>query len=334
MQGRRLPPPSRNPHPPPLPTPLPPPTPSYSYNLVLYKHGELLYNGVIDTVREHLLSIAATLSATPNGLLLPKLRTAWADSKHDISLVADVFMYLDRTYVNATHKTPVYDAGISSFRELVLCCPTVLPRVQAGLLEVVAKSREGESTGGSGGDGDDGAATLRAVIVMLVELGVGTLNVYADCFEAPFLRATEDYYAKDAASARSTLSTGDYLAFVEKRLAGEDARLRATTHTGTVPKALSAAYTELVTKPSPALVEAEGSGLVYLLEHDRIGDLARMHALFASPYVKGAVAWKPSGGEGGGAGAVRPPRHHAARGGAAARGGGGKVAPHRGRRQP
>jgi len=49
----------------------------YSYNLVLYKHGQMLYDGVTLTVRDFLQSIAEAVARSSDNMLLEVLQEKW-----------------------------------------------------------------------------------------------------------------------------------------------------------------------------------------------------------------------------------------------------------------
>lgn len=55
-----------------------------AYNLVLHKHGTLLYDGVTDKLNSHLTETAEHLSNIPNTSLLIEFSTIWAE--HQVSL--------------------------------------------------------------------------------------------------------------------------------------------------------------------------------------------------------------------------------------------------------
>ena len=50
-----------------------------AYNLVLHKHGTLLYEGVTEKINSHLNKTAERLSNTPSNSLLEELSTTWAE---------------------------------------------------------------------------------------------------------------------------------------------------------------------------------------------------------------------------------------------------------------
>ena len=114
---------------------LTPPPCRNAYNLVLHKHGDLLYNGVRSTVHAHLSEVAEQTSATSDEQLLAEVSNCWGDHRGACRLllrppslslahppvvtmvmVRDILMYMDRTFVKQNHKTPVYSAGLTIFR--------------------------------------------------------------------------------------------------------------------------------------------------------------------------------------------------------------------------
>ena len=55
-----------------------------AYNLVLHKHGTLLYEGVSDKLSSHLLATVDRLADTPDSSLLEEMATTW--SEHQVCL--------------------------------------------------------------------------------------------------------------------------------------------------------------------------------------------------------------------------------------------------------
>jgi len=54
-----------------------------AYNLVLHKHGTLLYEGVSDKLSSHLLETVGHLIEVPDSSLLEEVATTW--SEHQVS---------------------------------------------------------------------------------------------------------------------------------------------------------------------------------------------------------------------------------------------------------
>ena len=67
-----------------------------AYNLVLHKHGELLYNGVRKSVQTHLAAVAARVALCPDEQLLQELSARWGDHQVTMVMIRDILMYMDR----------------------------------------------------------------------------------------------------------------------------------------------------------------------------------------------------------------------------------------------
>jgi len=127
-----------------------------AYNLVLHKHGNLLYEGITERLTVHLrrcggrlvrlqrdihsgsggvlksggdaskktnLAIGSGGGSGSDSLLqyrlLEELSKAWTEHRITMVMVRDIFMYMDRTYVPQQRKRPVYDLGLWLFRRVV-----------------------------------------------------------------------------------------------------------------------------------------------------------------------------------------------------------------------
>ena len=119
-----------------------------AYNLVLHKHGGLLYDGVQDRLTVHLRESGGMLvriareqdieggigiggranimgarggsaASDQQYKLLQELCTIWKEHRITMVMVRDIFMYMDRTYVPQHRKRPVYDLGLWLFRRVV-----------------------------------------------------------------------------------------------------------------------------------------------------------------------------------------------------------------------
>ena len=127
-----------------------------AYNLVLHKHGNLLYEGITERLTVHLRgcglklvrlqrdqsTTSGAVSSTAGGKnntggtnitnsngsssndllqyrLLEELSKSWTEHRITMVMVRDIFMYMDRTYVPQQRKRPVYDLGLWLFRRVV-----------------------------------------------------------------------------------------------------------------------------------------------------------------------------------------------------------------------
>lgn len=155
------------------------------YNMVLHKHGEMLYNEVASTVRQHLQKTVEEVSATPTEQLMQTIAKAWGEHKVSLCMVADILMYLDRTYVIQHKKVTVYNMSLQIFRDVVTYHPSVRDRLRAILLDSISVERNGCLI-----DRD----LMKTVLAMLVDLGVDGVSVYEEDFERHFLEATRNFY--------------------------------------------------------------------------------------------------------------------------------------------
>lgn len=243
-----------------------------AYNLVLHKHGELLYNGVKSSVETHLIETAEAIARTSDEQLLSQLALRWCDHQVIMVMVRDILMYMDRTYVSQSKKTPVYELGLQIFRDMVVRHEQVRDRLRKLLLAAVANERNGQLIDRS---------LMKSTLNMLVELGIDGPLVYEEDFEACFLEETRQFYMVESHEVLASNPCPDYLRKAEQRLLEESARASHYLSSTTEPKLRHIAEIELIDKHAKTLVEMEGSGCVPMLKDEKIEDLSRMYNLFS-----------------------------------------------------
>ena len=64
-----------------------------AYNLVLHKHGTLLYEGVTEKINSHLTEIAEHLSNVPSNSLLEELSTTWTEHEVSRNIMMETFVW-------------------------------------------------------------------------------------------------------------------------------------------------------------------------------------------------------------------------------------------------
>jgi len=239
-----------------------------AYNMVLHKHGDKLYDGLTATVREHLQRMAEQVEAANDQEFLETLNRKWSDHKLSMIMIRDILMYMDRTYVAQNKKVPVYELGLSLFRDDVVRALRIKERLLGQLLELVRKERDGEMIN---------RRLIKMIVSMLVDLGK---DVYAQDFERPFLEATAAFYKHESGEAIAQNSASDYMKRAERRLAEEDERVHQYLDSTSEPRLREVAERELIARHMKTLAEMEQSGLVAMLDDDRRDDLTRTYALF------------------------------------------------------
>ncbi|KAJ9510776.1 hypothetical protein QJQ45_027594 [Haematococcus lacustris] len=289
------------------------------YNMVLHKHGEKLYSGLIQTLTRHLQGIALALEASQGAPFAQELKKRWDDHNKSTQMIRDILMYMDRTFVVQQHRTPVFQLGLELWRDHVVRNKHISDRLSSFVMDAIQRERSGEAI-------DRGL--VRSITQMLVDLGH---QVYVDDFEKQFLETSAAFYKvpatkaalqhslaqlsaaqhgspdqpaqlcpgmtrcclkcvtsvagvcrvqKEAAEYLATADCPSYLAKVERRLAEESERVKQYLDASTEPKITRVMEHELITQQMRSLVDMEHSGLLALLRHDKYEDLARMYSLF------------------------------------------------------
>jgi len=247
-----------------------------AYNLVLHKHGTLLYDGVTDKLNSHLTETAEHLSNIPNTSLLIEFSTIWAEHQITMIMVRDILMYMDRTYIQQQRRRPVYQLGLHLFRLTVWEHPKVKERSSELLMTAIVSERSGLLT--------DDRSVLKQVLGMLSELGQSDgSNVYESDFEAPFLAQTQEFYRIESQGYLSQNTAIDYVTKATKRLEEEKDRSTALALPLTTETPLqSIIETELIERHARTLVDMEQSGFSALLKDDtKLVEMRNMYTLFA-----------------------------------------------------
>ena len=124
-------------------------------------------------------------------------------------------MYMDRIYAPPNSLEPVYDLGLSLWRDVVLRDEAINARVRDFLLSAIDAERRGERV-------DAGA--VRAMTRMLMDVGE---DVYVHDFETHLLHATAAFYRSESETLLGSCDCYAYLRRAEARLEEEHARVGA-----------------------------------------------------------------------------------------------------------
>lgn len=239
-----------------------------AYNMVLHKYGEKLYSGLVSTLTSHLEEIAESIGAAQGPSFLEELNRKWTDHNKALQMIRDILMYMDRTFIPSTHKTPVNELGLNLWRDKVIHSNKIRTRLQSTLLELVQRERTGEVIN---------RGLMRNVTKMLADLGY---VVYQEDFEKPFIEVSADFYRGESQQFIDCCDCGEYLKKAEKRLNEEIERVSHYLDSKTEVKITNVVEKEMIESHMQRLVHMENSGLVNMLVDDRYDDLGRMYSLF------------------------------------------------------
>ncbi|KAE9597373.1 putative cullin [Lupinus albus] len=239
-----------------------------AYNMVLHKFGEKLYSGLVATMTGHLKDIAKSVEAAHGGSFLDELNRKWNDHNKALQMIRDILMYMDRTYIPSTQKTPVHELGLNLWRENVIYSSQIRTRLLNTLLELVHSERTGEVV-------DRGI--MRNITKMLMDLGP---SVYGQEFENHFLQVSAEFYRVESQKFMESCDCGDYLKKAERRLNEEIDRVSHYLDPRTEKKITNVVEKEMIENQMLILIHMENSGLVHMLCDDKYEDLGRMYNLF------------------------------------------------------
>jgi len=183
-------------------------------------------------------------------------------------MIRDILMYMDRTYVAAQKKTPVYERGLQIFRDEVCRNSRIKDRLLHMLLDLIQRERQGEMIE---------RGLLKTITSMLVELG---RDVYVRDFEAPFLSSSATFYQGESQEYIAQNSAADYMKKAEQRLQEEVDRVAHYLDSATEAKIREVAERELIGKHMRTIAEMEHSGIVAMIEDNKLDDLRRAYELF------------------------------------------------------
>ncbi|XP_047972459.1 cullin-3A-like [Salvia hispanica] len=239
-----------------------------AYNMVLHKFGEKLYSGLVSTMTLHLQSMSKSIEDAQGASFLDELNAKWNDHNKALQMIRDILMYMDRTFIPSTHKTPVHELGLNLWRDYVIHSSKIQSRLLNTILELIQRERTGEVIN---------RGLMRNIIKMLMDLGP---SVYQEDFEKPFLNVSADYYRAESQEYIECCDCADYLKKAERRLNEEIDRVSHYLDTKTEPKITNVVEKEMIANHMLRLVHMENSGLVKMLLDDKSEDLARMYNLF------------------------------------------------------
>jgi len=245
-----------------------------AYTLVLNRFGDNLYEEVKNSIAENLSKIVQQMKTTNEpAVMLAVIKDVWCKYMTYISIINDILMYMDRSYVSRVHVATVPELGSQTFREIALQQTGLINRLQHAMIAEITKDRNGEYVEKN---------TVKEVALMLVKVGgTNTNKIYDEFFELPFLEQTKQYYSIEIQKALVEMSCPDFLQNAELRLTQELARCEQFLDKNTTPKLKEIMIDIFLRKSAKNLIAMESSGLEKLILHERLGDIDRMYRLFS-----------------------------------------------------
>ncbi|CAF4042405.1 unnamed protein product [Adineta steineri] len=225
----------------------------------------LLYDNLRKVLDEHIQTFVPILLNEINDSndYLRILNSIWNDHIIRSSLIRQLFIVLDRTYVLHAAVPSIWELNQNLFRRYVMQNSIISNRCINGILKLIEQERRGETVDRS---------LIRNLIRMLIDL-----HLYRKDFEPSFLQSTEQLYHNEGRQLIQTLEISQYLTHVERRLREEQARLTNYIDQSTKVQLIHLVENNLITSH---IKEMLSKGFDTLINENRYASVALMYELF------------------------------------------------------
>ncbi|KAK0563416.1 hypothetical protein OC861_004813 [Tilletia horrida] len=234
-----------------------------------------------DPAYHHLARADPTAHSRMGDRLLIAMRDMWNDHYRCMKNLAMVLGYLDRTWVPQTEEPGILQLGLELFRDTVIRSKIypIETYLFSTLLSQIRIEREGNAINRS---------VLKSSIDMLNALthprqGLAInarQTLYKHDFEPKLLSTTAEFYQSESVPLLDRGDASAYLRHVERRFQEEEDRVTVYLKSATAPALRSLLEQHLLSAHLRTISGMPDSGLDYMLEEDKIDDLARMYRLF------------------------------------------------------
>ncbi|CAF1416735.1 unnamed protein product [Adineta ricciae] len=223
--------------------------------------SNLLYENLRKILDEHIQTLVPLLLSEPNDSLdyLRTLNTVWNDH---MSLIRQLFIVLDRTYVLHAAVPSIWELSQDLFRRHIMQNMKISNRCINGLLKLIEQERRSETVDRS---------LIKSLIRMLIDL-----HLYRKDFEPVFLRTTEQLYHNEGRQLIQTLELSQYLTHVERRLREEQTRITHYIDQSTKVQLVHLVETNLITLHIKGMLS---KGFDTLIDENRYGSITLMYEL-------------------------------------------------------
>lgn len=199
-----------------------------TYNLVLNRCGEAVYEGALRIIRQRVQTIRDRLLNTSRDQLLQQLGESWQYFRSTIGMIRDILLYLEKTWVKNEARQTIYWAGMLEYHRAVLQHEDLRQFLREILIQSLHQERLQP--------GSLNSTALRSCLSMLIESHPPAtpiydssvhpidLTTYQEVFETPFLAQMRQFFVAESDQKFVSLSLADYLVYAESRLRQEESR--------------------------------------------------------------------------------------------------------------
>ncbi|XP_056913040.1 cullin-3-like [Takifugu flavidus] len=209
-------------------------------------------------------------------------------------IITEHLLNNDQIYAKNHGMDSVYTIGITIFKDKVLGHNAINKQLQWTLLGMIEQDRKGAFVN---------REAIKNTCQMLMILSLEGRSVYEEYFENAFLDISTELFQVSLCKSRrvrflsgikmsplfqlesekflAEQSADKYLTKVEAIITQECERVLSCMDISTKERIIQVVEQVMITDHMQTVVEMENSGLVYMLEHTKVQDLARMYRLLS-----------------------------------------------------
>jgi cullin 3 len=261
-----------------------------AYMMVIARDGDKLYQNIKTFISKHLASVVEdrlihTFPPSSTQLtmgdcegFLRAILDLWDDHSVALSMIRDVMMYLDRTYLLPRNLALTHEVGLSIFRDVVINSahyPVEKHMVDA-VLSLIQYEREQELID---------RTLIKSIVTMLQSLSSGSTTarqetLYDSCLEQRLMETTALYYSKKTLEMFKECDAYNYLIYCEMRLEEERQRIVQLFLEKTLPSMTELVQKQLLTIHLSIIIDMPESGLVDMISNTQYKHLELLYKMF------------------------------------------------------
>lgn len=242
------------------------------YKLVAHGYGMDLYHTVNGKIEEKIKMLADSLKPSSEpAAFINSIRELWSSFNFSLTTTSEVLLYLEERFIKQNAYPSVTVFGYNSLMGLVFEKLQLLQRIQAIVLEMIAKDRSGELI-------DKVAVKDICQMLLTIDQSLRSEN-YGNYFEKPFLKSSGEFYLLDSQKALTSMAAVDYFKTVEQKVIEETERHKQYLNKNTEELMKNTLFNTYLSNKVINDLLKEGSKLSLIIQQDRMEDIERMHKL-------------------------------------------------------
>ncbi|KAF8632266.1 hypothetical protein AX15_002011 [Amanita polypyramis BW_CC] len=258
----------------------------FGYNLVLYRHGETLYNGVKTLVIENLEGLAneRITPVFPNAssqdlmqrsqeaeLLCKAVAGVHTDHCSNMMKLGQILKYMDRVYATSAEVPGTWEMGRLLFREHIMRA-TIRDHLVRAILNQIHFEREGYVINRS---------AVKGAVEVFTSLNTedGKSNLYEVYLEPAILSESEAYYKMEGTRLLQLCDASEFVGQVEERYESEESRAHHYLSRITAAPLRNILKEHLLSPHIQTVISLPNSGLDVMINSSKKEDLARLYRL-------------------------------------------------------